>query len=102
MSDNKEQGGQTSGRPPFVIPALRVFMVRRYRPGHCPENEDCIEELQLAAHVVQHNDSGQVLMFLDYVIDPITGPMMQLRRMINGYIEMTEVALARESSFIYQ
>ena len=103
MSENDNQTGQQQPLRKFVIPALRVFKVTRYTPGVSAfEPPDNIQELTVAAHVVQHSEDGQVLMFLDYIVDPLNGPMMQLRRMINGYIEMAEVTPARESSLLLQ
>lgn len=57
--------------PGPVLPALRMFVVRRYRPNYDPS---CTEDIYVSAHCLQY--SGSVLMCQMYVIDT------QLQRVI--------------------
>ena len=88
MNDDKNQSGEQL----FTSPPLRQFEVRRYVADWSgDQSKPRVETIVVSAHVLQHAGAkANVLMFFDYVVDPIVGPSTRLHRIINGYLDMIE------------
>lgn len=89
---------QSDTRRDVVIPPQRRFDVVRYKPGVM---EPALETVTVNAHTFQFNNTGKVVMFIDYIVDPMVGPTTRMHTVLNGYVEIREVNVPQPSSIIH-
>lgn len=81
-------------QPPMpTIPPLRTFKVYRWEQQKSSYNYNTqkLTEYIIEAHSVQSNERANLLQFLVFAIDPVTGPGSFVRRAFNGWDNYEEV-----------
>ena len=90
-----EQQETAMEQPPMpTIPPLRTFRVHRWEQTYDQATNFDAPKLVthiIEAHQVQTNSRANLLQFLTYAIDPITGPGTFVRRAFNGWDSYQEV-----------
>lgn len=79
-----EAAPETEQNEPPRFPALRTFRVRRYVEGE-------LESTVVSAHILNYPYEN-VIAFLDYVLDPITGPQARVHDLMHGYVDVKDIS----------
>lgn len=82
MFDPQEPQGEDAPQQqgPMVVPPLRTYRVTRRNPATA-----VIEEVVVRAHMSSLTQDGQILQFLEVIVDPLVGPRQRVVMMFNGW-----------------
>jgi hypothetical protein len=84
MSSNDES--EQIGSKRVEMPPLRTFEITR-RFVNAPS-----ERITVSAHILQHaGANADLLVFYDYIVDPVLGPQTRAHRMVRGDTDVQEV-----------